>query len=235
MQRSKSSETYRIQSLVRLSGLCSALTLSDHPGSIVSTIPGMEVMVIALPHPPESLLDSPDSTDHDLAMKSLIHLISTGILGTLLSACTLPKHPDRTPPSVKAPARSPDSAENPAHPKPASPKPQSAAIKEIDITRLFTLKTESKALIYDVRLPLYYKLGHIDGAILFYPKPFDEAFDREEPQMKKALSEGKVIVLYCGAADCHDSHIVAKMIAERGIPVSVYSGGWAEWKEVGIE
>ncbi len=195
----------------------------------------MEVLVVTQPQPPESLLDSPDPTDHDLPMKSLICVISTSILCTFLSACTLPQQPDSTPPSVNIAARSPDSAENRALPKPASRKPKTAAIKEIDINRLFTLKTESKALIYDVRLPLYYKLGHIDEAILFYPKPFAEAFDREEPRMKKALSEGKIIVLYCGAADCHDSHIVAQMIAERGIPISVYSGGWAEWKEVGIE
>jgi rhodanese-related sulfurtransferase len=161
-------------------------------------------------------------------MKSLTHMVSTSILCTFLSNCTPPPAPEPSTPTVNPPAKSPQPAKKPHEGK-------SAAIEEIDITRLFTLKTENKALVYDVRLPLYYKLGHIDGAILFYPKPFDEAFDREEPQMKMALSEGKVIVLYCGAADCHDSHIVAKMIAERGIPVSVYSGGWAEWKELGIE
>jgi rhodanese-related sulfurtransferase len=158
-----------------------------------------------------------------------IRKISAGIMLATFSSCIATPSPDSPPTSTPArvPAPVPD--------KPVVQKTPSAPITEIDVSRLFTLRTEDKALLYDVRLPLYYKLGHIDGAILFYPKPFDEAFDREKPQMEQALRDGKEIVLYCGAVDCHDSHIVAKMIAERGIPVSVYSGGWAEWKAVGIE
>ncbi|MFC7338368.1 rhodanese-like domain-containing protein [Haloferula chungangensis] len=166
-------------------------------------------------------------------MNSLARLVCFGILPMAISACTQSPAPEviQTTPPAEAPAASPPT-EKPDRPE---AEIETAPIKEIDITQLFTLKTDGKTLIYDVRLPLYYQLGHIDGAILFYPKPFDEAFDKEEAQMKNALSEGKEIVLYCGGADCHDSHIVAKMIAERGIPVSVYSGGWAEWKTVGIE
>lgn len=124
---------------------------------------------------------------------------------------------------------------SPTQDKPAEPASEASPVMEADATRVFALREQGRALIYDVRLPLYYKLGHIDGAILFYPKPFDEAFEREKPRMEKALSDGKTIILYCGGADCNDSHIVARMIAERGIPVTVYSGGWAEWKVIGIE
>ena len=149
-----------------------------------------------------------------------------------LSACTPPAEPET--PTTPAPKKPPIIKADPEI-KPDPAKPKVAPIKEIDLTGLFTLRSEGKALVYDVRLPLYYKLGHIEGAILFYPKPFDEAFEKEEPQIKQALRDGKEIVLYCGGADCKDSHIVAKMFAERGIPVSVYSGGWAEWKEFEME
>ncbi len=154
-------------------------------------------------------------------------------LGLVASACSCVPTPAPEAADARTPKTTPEKAENQA--SPSSPKLESAPIKEIDASRLFALRGEGKALIYDVRLPLYFKLGHIDGATLFYPKPFDEAFAREKPAMEAALREGKEIILYCGGADCHDSHIVAKMIAQKGIPVSVYSGGWAEWKEIGIE
>ncbi|MEP4078234.1 rhodanese-like domain-containing protein [Haloferula sp.] len=164
-------------------------------------------------------------------MKTLIQIITALLVFAALSSCTSPSSSEPDPPAVPStpPTKTPNSEPAP------EPKPKAAAVKEIDITQLFTLQTEGEALVYDVRLPLYYKLGHIEGAILFYPKPFDEAFAEEKPRMESALKEGKTIVIYCGGADCHDSHIVGKMIAERGIPVSVYPGGWAEWKEVGIE
>ena len=164
-------------------------------------------------------------------MNSLTRLISAGIILAILASCT-----STTSPEVHAPTttpRVPDRAPAPA--KPTISKIETATITEIDVSRFFALREEGKTLIYDVRLPLRYHLGHIKGAVLFYPKPFDEAFAREKPQMVKAIGEGKTIILYCGGAGCHDSQIVGKMIAERGIPVSVYSGGWAEWKEIGIE
>ncbi|MGB6220616.1 rhodanese-like domain-containing protein [Haloferula sp.] len=164
-------------------------------------------------------------------MKTRSQMISTGMICVLLSACTRPPTPEPSAPVVESPAES-------AKPAPADsgkPKTKTAPIKELDISQLFALRAAGKTLIYDVRLPFYYKLGHIDGAILFYPKPFDEAFDREQANMKQALNDGKEIVLYCGSEDCNDSHVVAEMIAKRGIPVSVYSGGWMEWKAIGMD
>lgn len=162
-------------------------------------------------------------------MNHLTHAIVTGVTLTLFGSCSSPPET----PSPEPPSAPPIESATPE--KPAAPTPGTAAINEIDISGLFALRETGKALIYDVRLPLYHKLGHIEGSILFYPKPFDEAFAAEKPRMNQALKDGKTIVVYCGGADCDDSHIVGKMIAERGIPVSVYSGGWAEWKQVGID
>lgn len=165
---------------------------------------------------------------HQPGVSLLTALTGTGLVLLAFSACTPTAQPETT-------SRAPGPAAPLKETAPKAPKARVAAIKEVDISQLFALRAADKTLIYDVRLPFYYKLGHINGAILFYPKPFDEAFDREEAAMKKALLDGKEIVLYCGSEDCNDSHIVAEMIAKRGIPVSVYSGGWMEWKAIGMD
>lgn len=163
-------------------------------------------------------------------MHPLNRAILSGILLAGLCRCT------SEPPSEAATtAETKPAQQEPEPAKPAAPKPKTAAMHEIDISQVFALREAGKALIYDVRLPLYYKLGHIEGAILFYPKPFDKAFNAEEARMKQAIKDGKVIIIYCGGADCKDSRIYGRMIAERGIPVSIYTGGWAEWEMVGVE
>ncbi|MEM1083024.1 MAG: rhodanese-like domain-containing protein [Verrucomicrobiota bacterium] len=163
-------------------------------------------------------------------MHALSKVILSGIVVASFCRCAM-----EAPTAEETPAPDPAPAEVAEASKPTRAEPDPAAIVEVDITEVFALREAGQALIYDVRLPLYYKLGHIEGAILFYPKPFDEAFAAEEARMKQAVKDGKTIVLYCGGADCNDSHIVGKMIAAKGIPVSIYAGGWAEWKAVGMD
>lgn len=89
--------------------------------------------------------------------------------------------------------------------------------------------------VYDVRRTFFYRLGHIQGAISLPLKPFDQIFAREQAAMQQALREGKVIIVYCDGPSCPDAHTIGGMIAERGIPVTIYRGGWDEWKEAGME
>ena len=49
-----------------------------------------------------------------------------------------------------------------------------------------------------------------------------------------ALTERKVVVLYCQNIDCPDGYLFAEKIAEEGYSVSVYKGGWQEWKASGL-
>jgi hypothetical protein len=103
-----------------------------------------------------------------------------------LSGCSSPTAPATVPSAQTAQV----AKEVPTPKQAATPKIITAPVAEIDASQLFALREAGKALTYDVRLPLYYKLGHIKGAILFYPKPFDAAFDPEKSRMEAAVREG---------------------------------------------
>lgn len=117
---------------------------------------------------------------------------------------------------------------------PAKPAVRRGAVTEIDLTTFFGLREAGRAVVYDVRPGLFYRMGHIPGAVAFSGKAFGERFPQEQPALDAAVAAGKVIVLYCTNLDCPDGGVVAAWLADRGYPVSVYKGGWEEWKSAGL-
>ena len=87
---------------------------------------------------------------------------------------------------------------------------------------------EQPAILIDARPPVFYRLGHIPGALNLSRKAFEEAYARLKPQLKP----GARLIVYCSGNACEDSHAVAAALRERGHPdVAIYTGGWEEWSE----
>jgi rhodanese-related sulfurtransferase len=75
----------------------------------------------------------------------------------------------------------------------------------------------------------YYRAGHIPSAVHL---PL-ETLDRRAAEVIPDL-DGPVVV-YCASETCENSHIAAKRLTELGYGnVSVYAGGKADWKELGL-
>ena len=74
---------------------------------------------------------------------------------------------------------------------------------------------------------------HIDLLLIHRPDPF---MDHEETgrALDDAVASGKVIVLYCQNVQCPDGYLVGKEMIEMGYSVSLYKGGWEEWKAMGF-
>lgn len=117
----------------------------------------------------------------------------------------------------------------------ASPKVKPGSITGVDVARVFTMRQNDQALLVDCRPPIFYKMGHINGSISLPKKKYDAVFPSVKAQLNAAKSSGKIIVLYCQNTECPDAYAVAKKLSPLGYSVSIYKGGWEEWKQAGFE
>mgnify|MGYP001828289538 CR=1 FL=1 len=108
-------------------------------------------------------------------------------------------------------------------------------VTQMAIDQLFPLRLEERVLMIDVRRPFFYRLGHVDGAVNLSLPDFAEVYPGVKPQLDAAVAAGKVIVTYCQNVNCPDAHTTAKALAARGYDVSIYRGGWDEWRTAGVE
>ena len=109
------------------------------------------------------------------------------------------------------------------------------AVTAIDIGQLFVAMQASSVLLVDCRPPIFYHMGHIDSAISWPLKKFDKVIGTQKLELQSALKAGKVVVLYCQNIKCPDAHIMAEKLSALGYAVSVYKGGWEEWKQAGLQ
>ena len=110
----------------------------------------------------------------------------------------------------------------------------SSAVMELPIERVFELQQTDSILLIDTRTPIFYKLGHIDGAYSLPLKSFEKSFDKSKVTLDAAEAEGKKIVIYCQSEKCSDSYIMARALSEAGYKVSIFKGGWELWKMSGL-
>jgi len=85
----------------------------------------------------------------------------------------------------------------------------------------------SDAVFIDARFARDYKAGHLEGAISV---PVD-ANDVELQKVTADIPKDSRIVMYCQSSGCKYAEIVAiKLIKDDYSNISIFRGGWAEWK-----
>lgn len=100
--------------------------------------------------------------------------------------------------------------------------------------RLFTMIQTDRVMLVDCRPPLFFRMGHLDGAINLPLKNYDAVIRERKQHLDQALASNKIIVLYCQNTECPDAYGVAKKLIILGYSVSIYKGGWEEWKRAGL-
>ncbi|BDS04963.1 hypothetical protein NT6N_00030 [Oceaniferula spumae] len=155
----------------------------------------------------------------------------------LFVSCSDSPVSDNTPVAKPTPAvqKAPSTPVQVKKPETTKPATKPGSVTSIDVGRVFTMKQSDQAHVIDVRPPLYYRLGHIDGADSMPLIKFDKVIASKRPQLDAAVKAGKVIVLYCQNSNCPDAHKTAVKLAKLGYSTSVYRGGWEEWKQAGLE
>jgi len=144
------------------------------------------------------------------------------VISVMLLCCAEP--PGKTIPPLdpsKAPA-----AEKKAPVVPMKP----GGVTRMPLGDLYQLVQSNAALVYDVRPALYYKLGHVPGAISWPKTNFATGLAQNEPLIRAANSADTPVVIYCTDLACPDAVTVATALAERGHSVSVLQGGYEAWK-----
>ena len=158
-------------------------------------------------------------------MKNLLTLLTVSIL---LSNC-VPQKLNSPPPEVAAQSDAKQVEIS------KEPRVERGTVTEVMVEKVYAQRVSDQALLIDTRPPLFYNLGHIDGAISIPLKSFDKSFAAKKSEVDAAVSAGKVLVIYCANEVCVDSHRMSEKLATMGYDVSVFKGGWELWKQTGLE
>uniref|UniRef100_A0A831XEE5 Rhodanese-like domain-containing protein n=1 Tax=Geobacter metallireducens TaxID=28232 RepID=A0A831XEE5_GEOME len=87
-----------------------------------------------------------------------------------------------------------------------------------------------EAVIIDARDRETFRKGHIRGAVSL---PVGDS-DGLIPPFAERTPREKLLVVYCGGYDCHDSKLLGEKLLGAGFgQVFVYEGGFPEWRDAG--
>jgi rhodanese-related sulfurtransferase len=86
-------------------------------------------------------------------------------------------------------------------------------------------------MVIDARAPLFYRMGHVPGAVNLPREGFASFLERSGLLGKHKL---RAVVVYCQSETCEDSRMVAESLRRVGFAsVRVFSEGWRRWVESG--
>lgn len=166
---------------------------------------------------------------------SLSRLVSLLPAVLALSACTPPGF------SPKRAAASSAASHQPAGPVSSNETgesgqrvPRPAVISAISLEEGFQLQQGGQVLFLDARPSFLYHLGHIPGAIQVSLGQVDRFLVDHASQLRALHARGHRLVTYCSSSSCPDAGLLARRLAEDGLPVAVLSDGWSAWREADL-
>lgn len=159
-------------------------------------------------------------------MTYLEKCIATAVFIATTTACQ---------PTVKAPQPVPEAADKKPKMIQKDQSVKKGSVSDILIERFAEMRLNGEVFVVDTRPSIFYKMGHIEGAISLPMKKVEESYAVQRGAFDAAVKSGKTLVLYCANEQCGASKKVAKWLAERGYDVSVFEGGWEMWKQSGLE
>jgi rhodanese-related sulfurtransferase len=103
----------------------------------------------------------------------------------------------------------------------------------IDLAEFRQLIEGGKAVILDARPRVFYRFGHVPGAISLSREEFENDYAKNKSLLARRKDD--VIAVYCSGDSCEDSGMVADALLKLGfLNVKVYKGGWDEWSGAGL-
>lgn len=155
-------------------------------------------------------------------MRDFKQVLSGGVAALFLVACTPPAVPTVPEKPVPKPRKIPSTYLS---------KGKSTGI---GLEEFFALQQAGNVLIYDVRVPYFFGIDHIPGAINWPHPEFDAQIEARNQEITQALQSGKRVVFYCFNPGCAEARSVARKVARRDHNVSVLGTGIDGWREAGL-
>jgi rhodanese-related sulfurtransferase len=110
---------------------------------------------------------------------------------------------------------------------------------EIDRQTVLTLEqfrdfvNGKKGIVLDARPGIFYRLGHVPGAVSLSRDDFERVYAKHRVMLEK--DQNRPIAIYCSGEDCEDSDLLHGALVQLGYRnVSVFRGGWTEWTRFGL-
>lgn len=101
-----------------------------------------------------------------------------------------------------------------------------------NLGELDVLKAKAPIFIIDARPGLFYKFGHIPGAISL-PAQTKE-LSSATAKVLAVVPTNQTFVIYCADEQCENAETVAEQILLTGYKnIYILSGGWSVWTEAG--
>lgn len=105
------------------------------------------------------------------------------------------------------------------------------SVEKCELAQVIAAVGEGQASIVDARPSLFYRMGHMPGAINVPREQFETAY-MKYPDL--ALDKKRLVIIYCQSASCEDSTWVAKGLQALGHgKVSIFAEGWEAWQAAG--
>ena len=109
-------------------------------------------------------------------------------------------------------------------------KQQAGGFPAVSLAETVAAFTRGEALFLDARDLDFYKLGHIPGALNLPVQEFERVF----PRMRERLETAPWLIAYCDGGSCEASVELTERLFLAGIDrVSVFPGGFQQWKDAG--
>lgn len=113
---------------------------------------------------------------------------------------------------------------------PSTPATAAATPLPLGLIQVKELFDTGEAVIIDARDRETFRKGHIRGAVSL---PLGDS-DGLIPPFAERTPKDKLLVVYCGGYDCHDSKLLGEKLLGAGFgQVFVYEGGFPEWQDAG--
>lgn len=91
---------------------------------------------------------------------------------------------------------------------------------------------DTDTIFIDARFSRDYEAGHLEGALSI---PVDSN-DVYMNNVTNNIAKDAHIIMYCQSSGCKYAEIVAIKLQEDGFRnISIYKGGWMDWKENNIK
>ncbi|QTN31277.1 rhodanese-like domain-containing protein [Akkermansiaceae bacterium] len=147
------------------------------------------------------------------------------LFSAMLLSCAEP--PEKPIPALKP---APAAPENGTPVQTLAAPMQPGSVTRMPLGDLYQLVQSNAALIYDVRPAIYFRMGHIPGAVSWPKSKLAADLPANEARIRSANSANTPVVIYCTDFACPDAVSVANALAARGHRVSVLQGGYEAWK-----
>ncbi|HYA02222.1 MAG TPA: rhodanese-like domain-containing protein [Syntrophobacteria bacterium] len=109
-------------------------------------------------------------------------------------------------------------------------KQQAGGFPAVSLAETADALARNDAMFLDARDPDFYALGHIPGAVNLPVHDFDRMF----PGLKDRIEAAPLVIVYCDGGGCEASvELTGKLFLEGIDRISVFPGGFQEWKESG--